>query len=131
MPGVSKLLTRAGGLIVAAQYGKGFMTCRTGSARSWSAPANVRVEGGSVGLQAGAGEVDMFLLVMNEAGAKELLKSEFKLGGEVSVMAGPVGPFQPSLHRRFHARQDARLVSLPRHFCRHRFARLHLARGHG
>jgi lipid-binding SYLF domain-containing protein len=86
VPGLKK-----GGLVVAAQYGKGFMTCRTGSARSWSAPANVRVEGGSIGLQAGAGEVDMFLLVMNEAGAKELLKSEFKLGGEASVMAGPVG----------------------------------------
>jgi lipid-binding SYLF domain-containing protein len=86
VPGLKK-----GGLIVAAQYGKGFMTCRTGSARSWSAPATVRVEGGSIGLQAGAGEVDMFLLVMNEAGAKELLKSEFKLGGEASVMAGPVG----------------------------------------
>jgi lipid-binding SYLF domain-containing protein len=35
--------------------------------------------------------VDLFMLVMNEAGAKRLLRSEFKIGGEASAMAGPVG----------------------------------------
>lgn len=85
IPGMKK-----GAFIVGAKYGKGFITCR-GDARAWSAPANVRVEGGSVGLQIGGGEVDLFLLVMNEAGAKRLLRSEFKIGGEASAMAGPVG----------------------------------------
>ena len=86
VPGLKK-----GGFVVAAQYGKGFMTCRTGENRSWSAPANIRIEGGSVGLQAGAGEVDMFLLVMNKSAIDKLLTSEFKIGGEAQVMAGPVG----------------------------------------
>jgi lipid-binding SYLF domain-containing protein len=49
------------------------------------------VEGGSFGLQIGGGETDLFLLVMNESGADKLLSSEFKLGGEAAVMAGPVG----------------------------------------
>ena len=55
------------------------------------APAAIRVEGGSFGFQAGAGETDTFLLVMNKSGADKLMKSEFKLGGEAAAMAGPVG----------------------------------------
>jgi lipid-binding SYLF domain-containing protein len=51
----------------------------------------VKIEGGSVGLQIGAGEVELILLVMNEEGKDKLLKSEFTLGGEAGVMAGPVG----------------------------------------
>jgi lipid-binding SYLF domain-containing protein len=87
IPGLKK-----GGFVVGAKYGKGFITCRRGPDHAgWSAPANVRVEGGSVGFQIGAGEVDLVLLVMNEAGANKLLKSEFKIGGEASAMAGPVG----------------------------------------
>lgn len=86
VPGMKK-----GGFIVGAKYGKGFMTCRSAAHTGWSAPANVRIEGGSVGFQIGGGEVDVILLVMNEAGAKRLLKSEFKIGGEASAMAGPVG----------------------------------------
>lgn len=86
IPGLKK-----GAFIVGAKYGKGFITCRSGNARGWSAPANVRVEGGSIGPQIGGGEVDVFLLVMNKAGVDRLLKSEFKIGGEASVMAGPVG----------------------------------------
>jgi lipid-binding SYLF domain-containing protein len=31
------------------------------------------------------------MMVMNETGANKLMKSEFTLGGEGSVMAGPVG----------------------------------------
>ncbi|MBX9601446.1 MAG: lipid-binding SYLF domain-containing protein [Bryobacteraceae bacterium] len=85
IPGLKK-----GAFLGGVKYGKGFITCR-GADRAWSAPANVRVEGGSFGLQFGAGETDVFLLVMNEAGADRLLRSEFKLGGEAGLMAGPVG----------------------------------------
>jgi SH3 domain-containing YSC84-like protein 1 len=86
IPGMKK-----GAFIVGAKYGKGFITCRSGNASGWSAPGNVRVEGGSIGPQIGGGEVDVFLLVMNKAGVSRILKSEFKIGGEASVMAGPVG----------------------------------------
>jgi len=80
---------KKGGFIVGAKYGKGFITCKTGTA--WSAPSAIRIEGGSIGAQIGAGEVDVVLVVMNEKGAEKLMKSEFTLGAEAGVMAGPVG----------------------------------------
>jgi lipid-binding SYLF domain-containing protein len=79
-----------GGFIIGAKYGKGVMMCRNAGG-GWRGPATVRVEGGSIGLQLGGGETDLVLLVMNERGAHRLLKSEFKIGGEAGVMAGPVG----------------------------------------
>ena len=47
--------------------------------------------GGSVGWQIGLQSVDLVLLVMNREGINDLLKSEFKLGVNGSVAAGPVG----------------------------------------
>lgn len=81
---------KQGAFIVGAKYGKGVMMCRKNGG-GWRGPATVRLEGGSFGLQIGGGEVDLVLLVMNERGADRLLKSEFKIGGEASAMAGPVG----------------------------------------
>ncbi len=87
VPGLKK-----GALVVGAQYGKGFISCRSAAgARNWSAPAAVRVEGGSFGLQIGGGETDLVLLVMNEESMRGILESEFKFGGTAGVMAGPVG----------------------------------------
>ncbi len=80
---------KKGGFIVGAKYGKGFMTCKTGGA--WSAPSAIRVEGGSFGAQIGGGETDVVLVVMNKRGAEKLMNSEFTLGGDAGVMAGPVG----------------------------------------
>lgn len=79
-----------GGFIVGAKYGKGVLMCRK-MGGGWAGPATIRIEGGSFGFQAGGGETDLVLLVMNERGAAKLLKSEFKIGGEAGAMAGPVG----------------------------------------
>jgi lipid-binding SYLF domain-containing protein len=49
------------------------------------------MEGGSVGLQIGGGEMDVVMMVMNQTGAEKLMKSEFTIGGEGAAMAGPVG----------------------------------------
>ncbi|MBZ5578531.1 MAG: lipid-binding SYLF domain-containing protein [Acidobacteriia bacterium] len=86
VPGLKK-----GAFIVGGKYGKGFVTCRKDGAAGWSAPGAVRVEGGSVGFQIGGSESDVILLVMNERGAQRLLSSQFTLGGEGEVAAGPVG----------------------------------------
>ena len=87
VPGLKK-----GAFIVGAKFGKGFVSCRDEKAgRHWSAPGAVRVEGGSVGLQIGGSETDVILLVMNKRGADRLLSSQFTLGGEGDVAAGPVG----------------------------------------
>ena len=79
-----------GAFIVGAKYGKGLLLCRKADG-GWTGPATVRLEGGSFGFQIGGGETDLILLVMNARGAEKLLKSEFKIGGEAAVMAGPVG----------------------------------------
>jgi lipid-binding SYLF domain-containing protein len=85
VPGLKK-----GAFIVGAKYGRGFVTCRRDGG-GWSAPAGVRVEGGSIGFQIGGSETDVFMLVMNERGADKLLSSRFTLGGDAAVAAGPVG----------------------------------------
>jgi len=86
--GIIPDLKRAG-FIVGAKYGKGVVVCRTES--GWSAPANVRIEGGSIGLQIGAGETDVVFLLMNRRGMNKLEADKFTFGADASVMAGPVG----------------------------------------
>ena len=86
--GIVPGLKRAG-FIVGAKYGKGVLTCRT--ANGWSAPSIIRIEGGSVGLQIGAGETDLVFVVQNRAGENRLMQDKFTIGGDASVMAGPVG----------------------------------------
>ncbi len=87
--GIVPGLKRAG-FIVGAKYGKGVLVCRTASGR-WSGPDAIRIEGGSVGLQIGAGETDLVFLIMNQHGQDKLLEDKFTVGGDVSAMAGPVG----------------------------------------
>lgn len=79
--------------IVGGSYGRGLITCRRGKdfSGSWSAPAMFALEGGSFGFQIGAQATDFVLLVINESGAKSVLSSKVKLGGDASVAAGPVG----------------------------------------
>jgi lipid-binding SYLF domain-containing protein len=86
IPGLKK-----GAFIFGGKYGRGFFSCRKKGAPGWSAPAAVRIEGGSFGLQIGGSETDVVMLVMNERGADRLLASKFTLGGDASVAAGPVG----------------------------------------
>lgn len=85
-PGVKKA-----GFILGAQYGKGIMTCQVEGAARWSGPSTIRIEGGSIGAQIGGQESDIILVVLNQAGAEKLMRSEFTLGGDISVAAGPVG----------------------------------------
>jgi lipid-binding SYLF domain-containing protein len=78
-----------GGFIVGAKYGRGLASCRT--PKGWSAPAFFVVTGGSFGFQIGGQAVDLVMLIMNKEGMKHLLSSEFALGADASVAAGPVG----------------------------------------
>jgi lipid-binding SYLF domain-containing protein len=79
--------------VVGGSYGRGTMVCRSGKTLSggWGAPAMLVLEGGSVGFQIGGEATDFVLLIMNDHGANSLLHSKVKLGGDVSVAAGPVG----------------------------------------
>jgi lipid-binding SYLF domain-containing protein len=81
--------TVKGALIIGAQRGKGVMSVKT--ATGWSAPAFVTLTGGSVGLQIGGQATDIVLVVVNERGIDNLAQNTFKIGGDASVAAGPVG----------------------------------------
>src|SRR5579859_7179836 len=82
---------KAAAFVVGGKYGKGYLSCRNGSGTGWSAPATVRIEGGSFGFQIGGSSTDLIMLVMSARGADKLLSSKFTLGAEGSVAAGPVG----------------------------------------
>lgn len=86
VPGLKK-----GAFIVGAQYGKGVMSCRGRNGVGWTAPASISMTGGSVGFQIGGSETDLLMLVMNKKGAERMMSNEFKIGGEVSAAAGPIG----------------------------------------
>jgi SH3 domain-containing YSC84-like protein 1 len=75
--------------IFGGEYGKGMMSCR--AVDGWSAPVFIGLAKGSWGFQAGAEEIDVVMLVMNESGVQKLLKNNVNLGADVSVAAGPVG----------------------------------------
>lgn len=85
IPGMKKA-----GFIIGAKFGSGFAACRRPGA-GWSAPAAMRVEGGSVGFQIGLSDTDVILLVMNDGGMKHLLEDKFTVGGDAAVAAGPIG----------------------------------------
>jgi SH3 domain-containing YSC84-like protein 1 len=79
--------------IVGGSYGRGAMSCRKSEdfRGPWGAPTMMALEGGSFGFQIGGQATDFVLLVMNESGARGILASKVKLGGDASVAAGPVG----------------------------------------
>lgn len=88
LPSVLKFAIGVGG-----SYGRGVMTCRSGTTfrGAWSAPTMMALEGGSFGLQLGGQATDFVLLLMSPRSAESILTSKVKLGGDASAAAGPVG----------------------------------------
>jgi lipid-binding SYLF domain-containing protein len=82
--------------IIGGDYGRGVMTCRTGEnfKGPWSPPIMMASGGGDIGFQLGVEGTDVVILVLNEEGARSIMKSKVKLGAEASVAAGPVGRTQ-------------------------------------
>jgi len=75
VPGMIK-----GAFVFGGQYGQGVVTCRTG--HGWSAPAFIRMAGGSFGFQIGGQSTDLVLVAVNDRGFQDLLKNKFKIGGD-------------------------------------------------
>jgi SH3 domain-containing YSC84-like protein 1 len=78
-----------GGFVFGAEHGKGVATCRT--AKGWSAPAFIKIGGGSWGTQIGVEAIDLVMVIKNEKGMQKLLSSKFEIGRDASAAAGPVG----------------------------------------
>ena len=74
---------------VGGETGSGVMSCRR--ATGWSAPVFMHLAKGSFGLQIGAQQVDLVLLVMNRRGVDKLLQNKVSLGADASLAAGPIG----------------------------------------
>jgi SH3 domain-containing YSC84-like protein 1 len=86
--------------LIGGETGTGVMSCRRAAA--WSAPVFMHLAKGSFGLQIGAQQVDLVLLVMNRGGVDKLLQNKVSLGADASLAAGPVG-------RSANAATDAQL----------------------
>jgi SH3 domain-containing YSC84-like protein 1 len=77
---------------VGGRHGRGAVVCRSGGGRgAWGAPLMIGVSGGSLGLQIGGQAADYVFLIMNPKGIDYLLKSQFTLGADAAVAAGPLG----------------------------------------
>lgn len=87
IPGVKKAAVGIGG-----RLGYGAAVCRTDNGEGpWGPPVMMSLKGGSVGFQIGGQSSDFVLLVMNQRGVDNLLKSKFTLGADASIAAGPIG----------------------------------------
>lgn len=75
--------------VVGGNYGKGLVTCR--GPKSWTAPVFLTVSGGSVGFQIGGSSTDFILVFRGRRGLQKLLSDKFRIGGDLSAAAGPVG----------------------------------------
>jgi SH3 domain-containing YSC84-like protein 1 len=108
IPGLKKAAFLIGG-----DYGRGVMTCRTGDDYKgpWSPPVMMASGGGDIGLQLGVEATDVVILVLNDDGARSLMKSKVKLGAEASVAAGPVGR---TAEASTNARMQAQMLSYSR-----------------
>ena len=109
VPGLKK-----GAFIVGAKYGKGFMLCRKPSGVGWSAPAAIRVEGGSVGFQIGGSETDVVMLVNSESGREETAGEQIHAGRGCIRRRGSRGAHFIGGNGRATARRDPHLVPLAR-----------------
>ncbi len=80
-----------GGFIVGGSGGSGVLLARDSKTGKWSYPAFYTMGSISIGLQIGADASEIILMIMTEKGLNAMLSTEFKLGADVAVAAGPVG----------------------------------------
>ena len=96
-------------LVVGGEYGSGVMSCRART--GWSNPVFMQLAKGSLGLQIGAQQTDLVLLMMNRRGLDKLLADKVSLGADASLAAGPVGR---STSADTDAQQRAEILSYSR-----------------
>jgi lipid-binding SYLF domain-containing protein len=79
------------GFIFGGSGGRAVLVARDAKTGKWVGPAFYTMATASVGFQAGVSVSEMITLVMTEKGMNSMLAANFKLGGDASVAAGPVG----------------------------------------
>jgi lipid-binding SYLF domain-containing protein len=79
-----------GGFIVGASGGNAVMIARKDDG-SWSEPVFMTIGSLSFGFQAGVEGSEVILAVMTQRGVENILSTSVKLGGDLTVAAGPIG----------------------------------------
>jgi lipid-binding SYLF domain-containing protein len=77
------------GFIFGGSGGRAVLVAKDG--RAWVGPAFYDLATASVGFQAGVEVSEALILVMTDKGLNSLMASTFKIGGDASIAAGPVG----------------------------------------
>ena len=78
------------GFIFGGSGGRAVVYAREANGK-WAGPVFYTLATASVGFQAGISVSEGLTLVMTEKGFNSLLSSSFKMGGDASIAAGPVG----------------------------------------
>ncbi len=100
MTWLQKNFPRARGVLIAPEIVKaGFIFGGSGGravlfakeAGQWRGPAFYTLATGSFGFQAGVSVSESITLVMTDKGMSSMLAANFRLGGDASIAAGPVG----------------------------------------
>jgi len=79
------------GFIFGGSGGRAVLLARDPKSGKWAGPAFYALATASVGFQAGVSVSEVMMLVMTDKGMNGLLAPSFKIGGDASVAAGPVG----------------------------------------
>ena len=79
-----------GAFFIGGEGGDGVLLAK-GAANRWSYPAFYTMGAASFGLQIGGKDSEVMLLIMTEKGINAVIENKVKLGGDISVAAGPVG----------------------------------------
>ncbi len=79
------------GFILGGAGGRAVVVARDPKTGAWVGPAFYTLATASVGVQAGVAVTQMVTLVMTDRGVDSLLSDSFKMGGDATLAAGPVG----------------------------------------
>ncbi len=79
------------GFIFGGSGGHALVVAHDAKSGKWMGPAFYSLATASVGFQAGVQVSEDITLVMTDKGMNSLLSTSFKMGGDASVAAGPVG----------------------------------------
>src|ERR1700719_1727919 len=77
---------KKGAAVVGVSFGRGFISCRNGE--TWSAPAAVTLEGGSLGVQIGGEKIDIVIVSLDKQRRSKLLSDRFTIGSDASAAWG-------------------------------------------
>jgi lipid-binding SYLF domain-containing protein len=80
-----------GGFVLGGSGGRGVLLVRDEDTGEWGGPAFYTIGSVSLGLQIGAKTSEVIMMIMSQKGVVALYRSSVKLGGDISIAAGPVG----------------------------------------